>query len=66
VPLGDDLTCSFTDDLGSCDLDCIYNWTSHVGRDITMPEDWDQFKLLNYAEQAVMLNSDPSPLNTEQ
>jgi hypothetical protein len=22
---GNDLTCSFTDDLGSCELDCIYN-----------------------------------------
>jgi hypothetical protein len=36
-----DLTCSFTDDLGSRDLDRAYDWTSHVGRNITTPEDWD-------------------------
>ena len=62
----DDLTCSLTDDLGSRDLDRVYDWTSHVGRDISTPKDWDQFKLLNYAEQAVTVDSDPSPLNTEQ
>ena len=47
-PGNDDLTCSFTDDLGSRDLDRAYDWTSHVGRDITTPEAWDQFKLLNH------------------
>jgi ATP-dependent exoDNAse (exonuclease V) alpha subunit len=56
----------FTDDLGSRDLDREYDWTSHVGRYTTMPEAWDQFKLLNYTEQAVTVDSDPSPLNTEQ
>src|SRR5713226_5883092 len=30
------------------------------------PEDWDQFKLLNHTEQAVTVDSDPGPLNTEQ
>jgi hypothetical protein len=65
-PYNDDLTCSFTDDLGSRDLDRAYDWTSHVGRDITTVEAWDQFKLLNHIEQAVTVNSDPSPLNTEQ
>jgi hypothetical protein len=62
----DDLTCSFTDDLGSRDLDRIYDWTSHAGRDLTTPEDWDQFQLLNHTEQAVTVDSDPGPLNTEQ
>jgi ATP-dependent DNA helicase PIF1 len=62
----DDLTCSFTDDLGSRELDRAYDWTSHVGRDIITPEDWDQFKLLNYTEQAVTVDSDPGPLNIEQ
>jgi ATP-dependent DNA helicase PIF1 len=62
----DDLTCSFTDDLGSRELDRAYDWTSHVGRDTTTPEDWDQFKLLNHTEQAVTVDSDPGPLNTEQ
>jgi ATP-dependent DNA helicase PIF1 len=62
----DDLTCSFTDDLGSRDLDRIYDWSSHVGRNLTTPEEWDQFKLLHYTEQAVTVDSDPSPLNTEQ
>jgi hypothetical protein len=61
-----DLTCSFTDELGSRDLDRVYDWTSHVGRNMTTPEDWDQFKLLNYTEQAVTVDSDPGPLNTEQ
>ena len=61
-----DLTCSFTDELGSRDLDRVYNWTSHVGRNMTTPEDWDQFKLLNHTEQAVTVDSDPGPLNTEQ
>jgi ATP-dependent DNA helicase PIF1 len=65
-PRNDDLTCSFTDDLGSRELDRAYNWTSHVGRDITTPEAWDQFKLLNHTGQAVTVNSDPGPLNTEQ
>jgi ATP-dependent DNA helicase PIF1 len=62
----DDLTCSFTDDLGSRDLDRAYDWTSHVGHNITTPDEWDQFMLLNHTEQAVTVNSDPGPLNTEQ
>jgi ATP-dependent DNA helicase PIF1 len=62
----DDLTCSFADDLGSRELDRAYDWTSHVGRDTTTPEAWDQFKLLNHTEQAVTVDSDPGPLNTEQ
>ena len=62
----DDLICSFTDDLGGRDLDRLYDWTSHVGRDLTTPEEWDQFKLLHHTEQAVTVNSDPSLLNTEQ
>jgi hypothetical protein len=65
-PGNDDLTCSFTDNLGSRDLDRAYDWTSHVGRNTITPEDWDQFKLLNHTEQAVTVDSDPSPLNTEQ
>jgi hypothetical protein len=36
-----DLTCSATDDLGSRDRDRSYDWTSHVGRDLTTPEAWD-------------------------
>jgi ATP-dependent DNA helicase PIF1 len=63
---GNDLTCSATDDLGSRELDRAYDWTSHVGRDLTTPEEWDQFKLLNHTEQAVTVDSDPGPLNTEQ
>jgi hypothetical protein len=62
----DDLTCSFTDNLGGRDLDRIYDWTSHVGRDLTTLEEWDQFKLLHYTEQAVTVDSEPRPLNTEQ
>jgi ATP-dependent DNA helicase PIF1 len=65
-PCNDDLTCSFTDDLGSRELDRAYDWTSHVGHDITTAEAWDQFKLLNHTEQAVTVDSDPGPLNTEQ
>ena len=65
-PRNDDLTCSFTEDLGSRDLDRVYDWTSHVGRDTTTPNDWDQFKLLNHTEQAVTVDSDPGLLNTEQ
>jgi hypothetical protein len=42
-----DLICSFTDDLGGRDLDRIYDWSSHVGRNLTTPEEWDQFKLLH-------------------
>ena len=61
----DDLTCSFTDDLGSRDLDHAYNWMSHIGRDITTAEAWDQFKLLNHMEQAVTIDSDLGSLNTE-
>jgi len=37
-PYNDDLTCSFTDDLGSCSLDRTYDWTSYVGRNTTTPE----------------------------
>jgi ATP-dependent DNA helicase PIF1 len=65
-PGNEDLTCSFTDNLGSRDLDRAYDWTSHVGRNTITPEDWDQFKLLNHTEQAVTVASDPGPLNTEQ
>jgi hypothetical protein len=61
-----DLTCSFTDDLGSRDLDCIYDWSSHVGHNLTIPEEWDQFKLLHYTEQAITVDSDLSLLNIEQ
>jgi hypothetical protein len=62
----DDLTCSFTDDLSGRDLDRIYDWSSHVGRNLTTLEEWDQFKLLHYTEQAVTVDSNPSLLNTEQ
>jgi PIF1-like helicase len=65
-PGRDDLTCSFTDDLGSRDLDRAYDWTSHVGRNMTTAEAWDQFKLLHHAEQAVTVDADPGLLNTEQ
>jgi ATP-dependent DNA helicase PIF1 len=65
-PGNDDLICSFTDNLGSRGLDRAYDWTSHVGRNTITPEDWDQFKLLNHTEQAVTVDSDPGPLNTEQ
>ena len=61
-----DLICSFTDDLGGRDLDRVYDWSLHVGRNLTTLEEWDQFKLLHYTEQAVTVNSDPSLLNTEQ
>ena len=33
-----DLTCSFTDELGSRDLDRVYDWTSHVGRNTITPK----------------------------
>jgi hypothetical protein len=65
-PGNDDLTCSLTDDLGSRELDRTYDWTSHVGRDLTTPDAWDQFMLQNYTEQAVTVDSDPGPLNPEQ
>lgn len=65
-PGNHDLTCSPTDDLGSRELDCAYDWTSHVGRDLTTPDAWDQFKLQNYTEQAVTVDLDPGPLNPEQ
>jgi ATP-dependent DNA helicase PIF1 len=65
-PGNHDLTCSPTDDLGSRELDCAYDWTSHVGRDLTTPDAWDQFKLQNYTEQAVAVDLDPGPLNPEQ
>jgi hypothetical protein len=60
------LTCSFTDNLGSRDLDCVYDWTLHVGRDLTTLEEWDLFKLLHWTEQVVTVDSDPGLLNTEQ
>jgi ATP-dependent DNA helicase PIF1 len=63
---GNDLMCSPTDDLGSRDLDRVYNWTSHIGRDLTALEDWEQFKFLHPTEQAVTVDADPSSLNTEQ
>jgi hypothetical protein len=37
----DDLTYSFIYDLGSRYLDCAYDWTSHVGRDIMTVKAWD-------------------------
>lgn len=61
-----DPTCSLTDDLGSRERDRAYDWTSHVGRDLTTLEDWDQFKFLNPVELAVTVDSDPGPLNAEQ
>jgi hypothetical protein len=60
------MTCSFIDNLSSCDLDYIYDWTSYIGHNLTILEEWDQFTLLHYTEQAVTVNSDLSPLNTEQ
>jgi ATP-dependent DNA helicase PIF1 len=65
-PACDDMTCSFTDNLGSRELDRAYDWTSHIGRNLTTPEAWDQFRMRHQTEQAVMVNADPSPLNTEQ
>ena len=65
-PGRDDLTCSFTDDLGSREFDRAYDWTSHVGRDVVSPDAWAQFKLQHYSEQAVTVDADPAPLNTEQ
>lgn len=61
-----DLTCSITDELGLRDIDRAYDWTQHVGRDTTTPEDWAEFKAANETEQAVDVDSDPSLLNTEQ
>jgi hypothetical protein len=61
-----DLTCSFTGDLGRRELDRVYDWTSHVGRDLTTPDAWKQFKLQYGTMQAVTVDSDPQPLNPEQ
>lgn len=61
-----DFTCTFTDDLGSREIDRTYDWTSHVGRDIVSPDTWDVFKHQYTTEQAVTVNSDPVPLNLEQ
>jgi ATP-dependent DNA helicase PIF1 len=65
-PNDNDLTCSFTDDVGSRELDRVYDWMSHVGRDISTLEDWEQLKLLHPTDQAVTIDSDPSQLNAEQ
>jgi ATP-dependent DNA helicase PIF1 len=62
----DDLTCSFTDDLGTRDVDCVYDWTSHVGRDLVEPDTWARFKCQHATDQAVTVTSDPGPLNLEQ
>ena len=35
----DDLTCSFTDDLSSRDLDRIYDWSLYVSRNLTTLEE---------------------------
>jgi hypothetical protein len=41
-----DLPCiSFTDELGLRDIDRAYDWSSHVGRYMITPEEWEQFKL---------------------
>ncbi len=47
-------------------LDYIYDQTLHVNYDLITPKDQDQFKLLNYIEQAITVDLDPSPLNPEQ
>ena len=57
--------CSPTDDLGSRDLDRVYNWISYIGRDLIVLEDWEQFKFLYPIDQAVTVDTDPGSLNTE-
>ena len=61
-----DLTCSFTDDLGRRELDRVYSWMPHVGRNLTTLDAWSQFKLRHNTVQAVIVDSDPRSLNTEQ
>ncbi len=65
-PYNDDLMYSFTDNLSSCDLDRIYDQTLYVSYDLITPKDQDQFKLLNYTEQVITVDLDPSLLNLEQ
>jgi hypothetical protein len=61
-----DLTCSFSNDLGARDIDRTYDWTPHVGRNTVLPAAWELFKRQNVTGQAVTVDADPAPLNTEQ
>ena len=57
---------SLADNLGSYKHNCIYNWILYISCNLTILEDWDQFKFLNLVELAITVDLDSSLLNTEQ
>ena len=54
------------DNLSCCNLDCVYNQTLYVSCSLTTLKAQEEFKLQYYTEQTITVDSDPSPLNTEQ
>lgn len=64
--LNHDLTCTFTDNLRTRELDYTYNQILHISRDTVLPDTWDLFKHQYTTKQAVSVDSDPGLLNTEQ
>jgi hypothetical protein len=65
-PGNHDVTCSFTNDLGTREIDRLYDWMSHVSCNPVLPVTWELFKRQHATEQAVTIDADPSLLNTEQ
>lgn len=62
-----DFTCiDLLDNLGSCKIDLLYNWSAYIRQYTIVPEVWDQIKAENRAVQEVTVDSLPSLLNTEQ
>jgi primosomal protein N' len=61
------MSISFTDELGSWDIDWVYDWISHISQHVAItPEGWEQYKRQNPADQEVVIDSLPTALNTEQ
>ena len=53
-------------DLGTREIDRVYDWSAHVGRYNIHPEVWDQMKAENPVDQVVTMDSSPDSLNLEQ
>jgi hypothetical protein len=62
-----DFTCNdLLDDLGSREIDRLYNWSAYVRQYNIIPEIWDQIWAENPAIQEVTVDSLPGQLNTKQ
>jgi ATP-dependent DNA helicase PIF1 len=53
-------------DVGTREIDRVYDWSIHVGRYNIHPGIWDQIKAENPVAQVVSMDSSPDSLNLEQ